>query len=78
MKYCINCKFYKPHMEVADKTMGLCTYFPIKIHERYHIVSGELLESESYYESCSKARIFDNLCGKSGKYFVQRQQKNTL
>jgi len=31
------------------------------------------LENNSNYELCSKARTLDNLCGKSGKYFVQRQ-----
>ena len=84
MKHCIHCKFCKLHIEnnpsydIKPVKFGLCTYFPTKIDEQYHQNTGELLENNSNYELCSKARTLDNLCGKSGKYFVQRQQKNTL
>ena len=71
LKFCANCKFYKPWIEwPADKTMGKCTYFPIVYKESYNIVSGELIEGASDYEFCGKARIYENLCGKSGKYYT--------
>jgi len=71
LKFCSNCKFYRPWIEwPADKTMGKCTYFPIVYKESYNLVSGELIESASDYEFCGKARIYENLCGKSGKYYT--------
>ena len=73
LKFCKNCKFYKPWTEWTGQTnLGKCTYFPIVYKETYNLVSGELIESSNDYEWCGKARIFESLCGDSGKYYVAK------
>ena len=73
LQFCSNCKFYRRWIEwPAEKTMGKCTYFPIVYKESYNLISGELIESSSEYEWCSKARNDENFCGKAGKYYVPK------
>jgi len=77
--FCSNCKFYRPWIEwPADKTMGKCIYFPIVYKESYNLISGELIEGSNDYEFCGKARIYENLCGKSGKCYVPKKNNTSL
>lgn len=77
-KFCNNCKFYRPWIEwPAEKTMGKCSYFPLEYKESYNLISGELIESASDYEFCYNARVFENLCGNSGKYYTQKNNDST-
>jgi hypothetical protein len=78
LNFCKNCKFYRSRIEkTGEKTLGKCTYFQIVYKETYNLISGELIESSSDYEFCGKARLYENLCGASGKFYSSKNNDSS-
>lgn len=63
---CVECKFFKPVILPGDSKinfpLSLCSQFGIK-----NLVSGEIK-----YQYADICRETEKLCGKEGKYFIQK------
>ena len=70
-KYCVNCKFFVKH-PFSKSTFGKCSAFRKNL-ENYqlldYLVSGK---QKIEYKFCSTARENDNLCGKEGKMYIEK------
>jgi len=70
-KFCVNCKFFVKH-PYNKSTFGKCSAFRKNLDNYQlldYLVSGK---QKIEYKFCSTARENDNLCGKEGKMYIEK------
>jgi hypothetical protein len=74
--FCVDCKFYIPSnflFGIGGKEFGKCKlYYEIKDDNRDFLVTGVKKEVKKEYKYCSICRDYDNMCGKQGIQFVNK------
>jgi len=74
-KLCINCEFFIDSC-ISDKKYGKCSLFPEKERDidYDYFVTG--IEKNKNFKYCSIARKYDYMCGKEGKKYINKKNKN--
>ena len=70
-KLCVNCKFFMKNFIIGNE-YGKCSLFP-KTEESIDYVTGN--KKDSKYQFCSIARKYNDMCGKEGKKYINKQDK---
>ena len=73
-KYCINCKFFNPsksNLLQNDDLFGTCLLFPLNNYDE--MVIGK---NNRNYAYCTTTRLMENMCGKNGKKYKEKIEKN--
>ena len=74
--FCVDCKFYIPSdflFGIGGKEFGKCKlYYEIKDEDKDFLVTGKKKEIKIEYKYCSICRDNDNMCGKQGIQFLNK------
>ena len=73
--FCIDCKFYIPNdflFGVIGKEFGKCKLYYDINDDRDFLVTGNKKNIKKEYKYCSICRNNDNMCGKEGKQFINK------
>jgi hypothetical protein len=73
-KLCINCKYFIKDNYSSE--YGKCSYFPRIIEDDSFLVNGIIKEINIDYYYCSTMRGDENKCGKEGKIYKRKYNKN--
>jgi hypothetical protein len=68
-KLCVNCKFFTNSF-ANDNKYGQCSLFPKKEKKKEFLATGQIQNVE--YKYCSVARYYDDMCGKEGKLYKNK------
>lgn len=71
-KLCVNCKFFMKNFIIGNE-YSRCSLFPKTEPDIDYYVTGN--KKESKYQFCSIARNYDDMCGKEGKKYLNKQDK---
>jgi len=70
---CINCKYFMA--DNYNSKFSKCALFPIpKKNYNLHLVNGEVPEEDIKYNFCATARNDEEMCGITGKKYIQDDQ----
>lgn len=73
--FCVNCKFYMPNnflFGFGGKEFGKCKlYYEIKEDTNFLVTGNKKKETIEYYY-CSTCRNSENMCGKQGLQFMNK------
>lgn len=75
-KLCINCKFFTKEF-FFDNKFGKCILFPredLNDIDNF-LVNGIVEKKKIKYNYCSIARNYDDMCGKEGKFYDNKNNK---
>ena len=73
-KLCIHCEHFKNSFMTGNK-FGKCALFYTKTEDKYYLVDGSEKVSFNNYHYCSTARSFEDMCGKEGKHYKEKEKK---
>ena len=73
-KFCVNCKYFQPHLHIDDKKFGKCLQFSKVTPELDddYLVTGKIIDKPKIYTYASTARQFDFLCGLEGNLYEKK------
>jgi hypothetical protein len=76
--FCVNCKYYIPNdflFGFVGKEFGKCKlYYDIKDDDRDFLVTGNKKKIIKQYKYCSICRNNDEMCGKQGIQFINKNK----
>jgi len=76
--FCVNCKFYIPNdffFGLVGKEFGKCKlYYDIKNKDQDFLVTGIKKKEIVEYNYCSICRNRDDMCGKEGTQFINKNK----
>ena len=67
---CINCKFFMNNF-ISGNKYGKCSLFP-KTETKMDVDLVTGIKKDTKYQFCSIARDYDDMCGKEGKKYIQK------
>ena len=71
-KLCVNCKFFMNDF-ISGNKYGKCSLFPKTEMDIDYFVTGIKKKSDMQY--CSITRNYDDMCGKEGKKYINKNCK---
>ena len=74
-KFCLNCRYFLDNSYTGIQ-FGKCAQFPHIIEDNSYLITGTSIYQEIDYHYCSTARSTETMCGKEGKIYKRKYQKN--
>jgi hypothetical protein len=74
-KFCLNCRYFLDNSYTGIQ-FGKCAQFPHIIEDNSYLITGTSIYQEIDYHYCSTARSSEKMCGKEGKIYKRKYQKN--
>lgn len=74
MKQCVNCKHFRLNNPLASAENGKCVLYPMINTNKKNLFSRYINEVD--YERCIVVRNNEEMCGKNGKYYEDRNGDN--
>ena len=76
-KFCMNCKYFlRDNILPDDLTFAHCAKFPKKDeNEMEYLITGEKNKEVESFHFCTTARRYDDKCGKEGKHYRRKSNK---